>query len=98
MERFASDPTKALLVDIALGLMVAALAGWFIFVSLQTHDALCTFRADLEKRANLTQKFLDDNPHLTQLRFGDAVVTRGQLVVQARTQRATLRSLDNLNC
>ena len=98
LERFAADPTKALLVDIVLGLMIAALALAFTLISLQTHTALCTFRADLEKRVEATEKFLHDNPHLTSLRFGSAVVTRGQLLVQARTQRATLKSLDELNC
>lgn len=98
LEKFAADPRKMLLVDVALTMVIGGLALVFWLDANQTHSALCKLRADLEKRVENAETFLADHPNLNEFRFGPVVIKRSQLVLQAKNQRATLESLDNLNC
>lgn len=58
----------------------------------QAHSALCVFKADLIKRAKLTDKFLEDNPH------GVAGITAKVLRNSSINQHATIDSLNSLDC
>jgi hypothetical protein len=65
-------------------------------VAVGTHDALCAFRGDLVARADSSAKFLRDHPG--DLNLGTIQVPRAQLLLTLKNQRATLKSLDDLNC
>lgn len=57
-----------------------------------THNSLCTFRADLEKRADQSQAFLDDHPE------GFPGIPAPVIQNSIDNQRRTLDSLRSLNC
>lgn len=57
-----------------------------------TNDALCTFKNDLQRRADGAREFLRTHPD------GFAGLTRTDLQRSIDNQQATLRSLTSLNC
>lgn len=59
----------------------------------RTHQALCSFRDDLEQRVVQTQDYLATHP--AQTLFG---VPRKTLLLNVANQERTLRSLDGLYC
>lgn len=65
-------------------------------VASSTHDALCTFKHDLEVRVAASQKFLDDIHH--GLRQPIQGVSDTDLRRSIASQRATLASLSTLKC
>jgi hypothetical protein len=75
---------------------VAAQAARIAKVARGTHDALCAFRGDLAARAQGSAKFLKDHPG--DLILGTIHVPRAQMLLTLKNQRATLASLDDLNC
>lgn len=88
--------TRALIIGTTiLALMFGALAAVLItFQGRQSgaNDALCTLRADMEKRIRLTEDFIRTHPH----GFGGIPV--GTLKVSAENQKRTVASLSDLSC
>ena len=75
-------------------LVVAVLA--LAFFSMRTHDALCSFRGDLDRRAEqLYAYLLDVSAGKKPLISG---FTYEELERSYFNQKATLESLSNLNC
>lgn len=79
-----------------LALVIALLIGAYRLEVLarSTHEALCDLRADVERRTENTQRFLDDHPGP----FPIAGITRSELERTLTAQRATLDALSDLNC
>ena len=61
-------------------------------VAFETHSALCTFVADLERRHADGQKFLERHPQ------GIEGITREDIKRSLEGQRSTLQSLGVLEC
>lgn len=78
-----------LIMYVALG----ALAVYVYFEASQAHSALCTFRDDLEARADNTDAYLDK--HHEKILLG---VPRATFVQSLANQRKTLASLNDLSC
>lgn len=75
-----------------LAVCLFALLGVFIYYTLQTRTALCTFRGDLVQRATTSQTFLDTHPH------GGFGLTRAQIQVGIDNQQRTINALAGLHC
>lgn len=63
---------------------------------MQAKRALCTFRADLAGRVENSERFLAEHPG--DIDLGSVRIARAQVINQVANQKATLRSLDDLNC
>jgi hypothetical protein len=61
-------------------------------VADNNHDALCTFRADLDTRVQQTIVFIEEHPE------GFAGIPASVLKNQVENQSRTLDALDTLNC
>ena len=65
-------------------------------VATETHDALCAFKTDLERRSRATEEFIDDVKH------GRRPPIRGISLADLRRsldgQRSTLEALHTLDC
>lgn len=89
---------------VATGLIFAAIVGGLWWnqdrglkaVATQTHDALCAFKTDLERRSRATEEFIDDVKH------GRRPPIQGVSLADLRrsldTQRSTLQALKTLDC
>lgn len=97
-DRTAKDPRKKLAIDLLNFAGLLALGIVFVFYAAGTHDALCNLRGDIQQRADRAQQFLNDNPNLKTLKFGQITVTRDDLKNQLKRQRSTLHALNGLNC
>jgi hypothetical protein len=62
----------------------------------QTHSALCTFRTDLQQRADASAAYLERTKG--DIILGTFRVTRAALIVTVNNQEKTLESLDSLHC
>lgn len=58
----------------------------------QNHDALCTFRADLQTRIQASKDFIADHPE------GFAGISTAVIQQQIENQQRTVDSLDGLHC
>ena len=63
-------------------------------VATETHTALCTFKADLERRYESTVKYLHRHEGPEPI----PGITRGTLRRSLQSQKATLDALDVLDC
>lgn len=74
--------------------IIVSAVGWWIThqQTNQTHNALCTFKDDLQKRIDGTQAFLVRYPN------GLDGLSKADLVKSIRDQKSTIESLDSLNC
>lgn len=81
--------------SVALAFVILSIATLAYF-SIQTHDALCTFRDDLERRANETAFYISQIE--LGIRPGIPGITTADLRRSLAAQKATLKSLDGLNC
>lgn len=61
-------------------------------VANETHDSLCAFKMDLERRYVTGVKFLGENPD------GIPGISGEQIQQSLTNQKATLSSLENLDC
>lgn len=61
-------------------------------LALENHTALCTFKADIERRFDAGQKFLEQHPQ------GIEGITREDIKRSLEAQRSTLRALRVLDC
>lgn len=84
--RFWAVLQLSLTAVIALAVCVLA------FYSLRTHDALCKFRNDLQVRYENGVTFLSEHPK------GIPGISSADIQRSLVNQRATLDSLENLNC
>lgn len=94
LRRF-SEKTRGRLVTVwIVGFTLTTL--WLVMGGREAHDALCAFRADLERRADDGQAYLDD------VRAGKREPIPGFTLTDIQRsidgQRATLRSLGDLDC
>lgn len=65
-----------------------------LVTAVQNHEALCTFRDDLQARADQSRQIIESNPEIIK-KFG---LTVNQVKVQIANQQASVDSLDSLNC
>jgi hypothetical protein len=63
-------------------------------VATETHAALCTFKADLQRRADDTRAYLQKHPGVEPI----PGITRADLRRSLNAQRDTLESLVVLDC
>ena len=61
-------------------------------IAVSTNAALCTFRSDLQRRADATEEFIERHPE------GIPGISRQDLVRSWKSQQATLQALDSLKC
>jgi hypothetical protein len=61
-------------------------------VATETHDALCAFKTDLQKRYAAGTKFLKENPE------GIPGISAAQIKQSLSNQESTLDSLEPLDC
>jgi hypothetical protein len=97
-DRMSASPRTQAIVNMALAVVITGLCAAYLFLSLQTHDALCSLRAEVDARANSTEQFLREHPHLDRFQFGPVGITRGFLVAQLASERVTTKALDGLHC
>lgn len=64
-------------------------------LALQTHNAICSFRGDLEQRIENNQVLLNDHPGDQIISAYGLQIPRTVLENNLRGQRATLASLDS---
>lgn len=77
-----------------LYVVVVVAVGVSFATSQKTHDALCTFRGDLQARANQSEKFLGTHPG----REPFPGISRETLKTSIDNQRRTIAALDGLGC
>ena len=65
-------------------------------VAMTTHDALCTFKLDLQRRANDTAVFIAELEHGQRPMIPG--ITAADLKRSLVNQRATIESLSDLDC
>lgn len=82
------------LVVLVMFIGVAALAAYTLYEASQNRAAFCKFRGDLEQRVDNTQTFLDEHPGPEPI----PGIPRATLQRSLDGQRATVKSLSNLDC
>lgn len=65
-----------------------------LVTAVENHQALCTFRADLQARADQSRQIVREHPELLK-QFG---FTPAQVRVQIHNQQASVDSLNGLYC
>lgn len=83
------------IATICLAVVLIATVGYVAWQGDKTHDSLCALKGDLERRVDQSQRFLD-NPEIFP-QFNDPK-TLALIKQQIDNQRATIASLDELNC
>lgn len=95
---------RALVVVLTLAFLLFGLAGLYEHrksdrlarAGAQAQTALCSFRTDLATRIVNSEKFLAEHPG--DINLGTVRISRAQVINQLENQKATLKSLDDLNC
>lgn len=80
---------------VALYLVVIGVGAFTYTNAQQNHDALCSLRADLERRVEQTQQFVD---HPEQFPDFNDPKTLALIEAQLENQRATIAALGDLSC
>ena len=80
--------------QVVLYLVVLGLTAWTLITASNIESSLCTFRSDLETRADTTEKLLDENPEA----FAEFGLTPEEARGQVDNQRRTIAALGDLDC
>ena len=73
-------------------LMMTGTIIYVLYTANQNHETLCTFRDDIERRAEAGEKFLEDNPN------GIPGIPRATLQSSIENRKRTVKSLEGLRC
>lgn len=82
-------------VTVVLALAVLVVGAYTAYTSDQNHDALCDLRADLDRRVQSSEEFLE---HPEQFPAFNDPETLALIRQQVQGQKSTIAALGSLNC
>lgn len=83
---------KVMVIFALLGVTMSATVAYVYYNAKLNTEALCSIRADAERRVALGDEFLDSHPN------GTAEISAEVLQRSVDSSRSTVKSLSNLDC